>query len=718
VSQPPELPDLPAPEELRDRLSHTVAVLTVVTTLAAAVVGYLVASASRGDDLADLTAQRHAVRANGRFLRAQHRAQVDHETFVLADEQRRRAAAASQEKLFAAGQAARGFELDEARWNAMAERTQELTSISEAGPDGPQDDPAFPVRFFARHRREPVRLAALQDAANQESSVYEGKVAQHTAVITLFAVALYLFGLSFTMQPRVRRMFAGVGTFLLTAGLAWAGVTVARPVNRAPQQAADAYADAHVALETAASIEDYRRAERLFTRAIGLRPDFARAHVERADAAFLAGSPQRTGFASITRPRDLRRAIADLRAARELGTETVSVLGSLGFYTFAQAMQEDRPELLEESVAFTGRALELEGTDPVFHFNLAVALLADGRPKEAREAYAEGVRHVLYTDVRKKTLRGNPSLEEQWVAGALTDLELAVAGRGKALAEEALAMKELVVGSASLGRPGAGTSQVAVPTVEADLFPAEVQWRAVLEGYDEERDTISAQWYYRDPSGLGWAVIPEPSGVASPRFDEALQQHFDLRSFLPDTVPPRCFPQGEYRVELYVNGRLAGTARQETTFGDLRAAVDRDIGVGLCHPPVWTPALGNLPGLLAGWVAEDGSAGAHILHLSPPRQFDDLEPAERSEVFLDTFIDAFGSLFPATPALDFTAESTFFMGLDGALNREYVYEGGRVLAGAGVDDQGAVTIGLVFAPQEAHDEGTPRQVYDSLVTIE
>ena len=41
-----------------------------------------------------------------------------------------------------------------------------------------------------------------------------------------------------------------------------------------------------------------------------------------------------------------------------------------------------------------------------------------------------------------------------------------------------------------------------------------------------------------------------------------------------------------------------------------------------------------------------------------------------------------------------------------------------VLAGAGIDDRGTVVIGLVFAPQDAHDDGRPRQVYDSLVTIE
>lgn len=716
MSDMPDLPDLPDPEELKDRLSRFVAVATVVTTLIGAVVGFLLASAARGDDLQDVTAQRLAARAAGQLLRAQHRAQADYQNFVLAEEQRRRAASATIESLFVTGEEERRLQLEQKRWERVAERTQELTSISRSNALGPEQDTSFPLRFFTQNTKQPVRLGALQDAANDLSAVYEGRVARYTAVLTLFAVALYLFGLSFTLQPKPRRLFAVTGTALLLGGTIWAASEAFRPARPAPEAAAESFAEGHVVLQTASGPEDYRAAVRHFDRAVRLRPGFARALAERAQATFLAGSPQRTGFTSVTSPQALARAIADLRAAIDNGIRTGSVRASLGFYLFLQGVREGVVGLLDESVGFTQEAIALDPGDPVLRFNLGVAHLAAGRLKEAPGAYADGVARVLYTDVEKEVLRGTPALEEQWVAGALSDLEQIVRAGDEDLTGAVREMKEFVVGSASLGAPGVGETAVEATETEVNVFPAELQWQARMEGLDTETDVVSAQWYQEAPGDLGWTVLPEPSGIATLGVEED-GRHFGLTGYLPLTLPHRCLPAGRYRVEIYVNGRLVGEAEQESTFDELVASVDRDLAVGFCRPPDWEPTEAGLPGILSGDVAPDGLRGVYIMRLEFPGEFDDLPAEDRARAFIGQVPGTFPSLFPAPPSFVREEDTRFFMGLEGPVVQRYAYDGGEVLIGAGIDEDGAVVVGLVFAPAEDFEGDAPYQVYDSLVRL-
>ena len=78
---------------------------------------------------------------------------------------------------------------------------------------------------------------------------------------------------------------------------------------------------------------------------------------------------------------------------------------------------------------------------------------------------------------------------------------------------QAKAMKELIVNGVDRKQapPGnAGTVKVS----ELDVFPAELQWKAKIDGVDPSTANISTQWYYQDPQKLGWSVIPSISGIA------------------------------------------------------------------------------------------------------------------------------------------------------------------------------------------------------------
>lgn len=709
MSRPPEPIDV-APEEVQDPFSRFAAIAIVVATLAGALVGYLEARASRAGELANVRAQSSMVRAMSGLVRADRAAQVDYGSFVVADRELHEATNSLQRQLFASGQDERALELAQERFRELSERTLKLTRLSFEGPLGPERDRTFPSRFFADSQRKADRLWALADAANAEDAGWEAREANLTAVLTLFAVAVYLLGLSLTLRERVRLLLAGVGSLLVVVGGLWAGLLALTPPTRAPDAAAGAFARGRQALFLATEREGFRRAAEQFTRAIELRPTFAQAYVERAQARFRAGSPQRAVFTSVSTPRALRSSSADLKRALELGLETRPVLGDLGFHTFLLGLQTEDQAELERSLGFTEEAIAADPTDPVGHYNRGVTLLAMGRAEEARASYREGARHTIYADVAERTLRQNPGTESEWVAGALTDLELLISELPD-LADEALAMKELVVGSVSRQQIGVGEATVETTGVTVDTFSSKVQWQAPLPGFDPERDAVSAQWYRR--TAEGWVGLPEASGTVGPMEQEGAW--FAQSVTLPVTFPPRCLEDGTYRVELYVNGHLAGTGESEHRFGALTPTVADDVNVGLCRPAAWQRYDGEVPGLIEGSVAADGSEGVYVFRLQPPTREEE-DPVAESRGWLRAMIDSFQDIFPAPPTFDREASEQFFLALEGPVVHWYTYEGGSVIAGAGLARDGAVILAAIFGPEERFGEDL-LPVFDSLVEL-
>ncbi len=96
-------------------------------------------------------------------------------------------------------------------------------------------------------------------------------------------------------------------------------------------------------------------------------------------------------------------------------------------------------------------------------------------------------------------------------------------------------------------------------------------------------------------------MIPEVSVTADPGFDETDGQLFQLSRYTGAVLPADCLPEGSYRVELYVNGRLAAEASTTTDFGDLDAFMARDLTMAFCHPSDWVRREDRLPGLIDGF---------------------------------------------------------------------------------------------------------------------
>ena len=715
----------------RDRLSSIVAVIIAFTTLVAALVGYLQADASTASSDGRLYAEQLSLQALGSAERSQQQAHVEYEAYVRAIEQQTAASNALIRSLYAGSipcvadcqdadpnNDEERFILEHARWQRLSQESLRLSDIDPEGEYGPANDPTFPSRYFASAAYDSFRLNALQDAQNETASALDARAASYTAILAMLAVSLYLFGLTLAEQARwLRRGFLGVGLALLAAACGWGLLTANSAVPNVAEDAAEAYARGRVALLTAYDNSGYAQAEDHLDRAIEARPTFAAAYQWRAVSIVLAATPQRTGFVSIIPDEALRRARADLERARDLGLETAAVYGPLGFNAFLQGAQSDDAAVIEESVALSRRAMELDPANPVPAFNHAVALVALGRPDKAQAAYLEGVEDAMYVDADRSQQRDEPWTEELWLAGALTDLAILERHRPE-LAGTIRGFKESIVAPISGGSFDAPSSPMTFGDVTMDVRPEALQWWGSLVDYDPARDIISTQWYHRDPASQIWAVLPEISGSAFPPEAQG-DQHTVYRPYLNSVLPARCLPSGEYRSEMYVNGRLAASGEFVADFGELEAFVARDITVGFCRPTTWLDMEDPHPGLMNGARSADGQYGAIAFRYPFPR--DDNEDNSLTTFIMDRVLDTFADRFPGAPVYmaDSGTTSEYFLGLSRTARRWYDYGTGWLRAAAGVTPDGAVVVGVVFGPYEWFRDGTePHVILSSFVPLE
>jgi tetratricopeptide (TPR) repeat protein len=704
----------PAPDG-NDGLTRLVAVLIAVSTFLGGFVGFLQARASAHAGEAGERAQRLAVEAMGALSRAQQDAQVDYETFALAIEQRTRAANVRQEILsLGTGPDAKRLELEQQRWLDLAARTEAETELGVDSPDGPVGDPGFPTRYFSRPLVESWRLGARQDAANEAQAGWDADAASYTAAFAIIAVAVYLLGLSLTVRDRrIRTGFVAVAIGLVSTAGVLSTATALDPPRGVAEESADAYAEARLAYQTAYSQADFQAAVPLYDRVIELRPTFARSYLERSSAIFLGATPQRGGFASIAAPEALARARADLDRARELGLSSAEALGQQGFYAFVEGIQEGRQDILERSIAASRAAIAADPANPLYRYNLGVALVAAGRVAEAQEAYDRAVERTVYIDEAMTELRQEPVAEQQWVAGALTDLEIVRRHRPELGADIDRLAAGIVgrVSSQSLQVPQ--DHAVSVGPVELSLYPGELQWQAELTGYDPERDVITTEWLYDDPGGMGWSVLASVSGVYTPGTSTDGRE-FVLVSYLGSLRAPECLPDGRYRVDIWIGGRRAATAEVDASLGGLAAYRTPDLRVALCRPGGWQPAETELPGFLRGTVSPEGDRGMHIFRVGLTGTLQEFQAV--SETLMQGTVGIWGDLLPGTPTYDEARGTTheYFMGLERPAWQWHTYPGGQVRSAAGLADDGSLIIAMLFGPDAWFEEDEPYLILDSM----
>lgn len=729
MSGPPH-PHAIYPEVLRDTFSKAVTVAIVLTTLASAVVGFLDSQASSRAHEAGVKAQELAAKTLGDYLRAQQDAYARYEMYALAQEHRARLANMRQWRYLRSVAPELGAERpvltsEENRLDAQAERLEELAGVAKVNARGVKARAGFSDRLFAENIRVRERLRALQDHANEEHLIWKQRVHTYSAVVTMFAVAVYLFGMSLNIPRPGAKVLTGLGIILVLAGSVWGVVTVLGPPHPSDEQiamkAADAYAAGMETVYLADGPEDYRQATEHFTAATRLRPTFARAFVELANAVFRAGSPQAgESYVSLADARALDESTKHLREAMRLGDKSRALLGELGFNMFLHALTDpfQQRQRLHESIEYTRRAIRLDPTNAVLHYNLGVALLAAGQKDNAFKAYIDAVNHTLYLDVAKKERRSR-NAQRPVVAGALTDLSILLGRRrggqtadSRDLEQQVLEMKEYIIGSISGGKPGTKERRARVPRIKATVFPAEVDWVA----YDSDLqpgDVVYAVWYYHSEREGLWSVIPGVSDIVAPvRRENA--GYGKLVKYLPTAL--RCLRPGRYAVELYVNGHLNATTVAVTNFREMTATVMRDLNVAMCRPLEWKRIPRPIPGIVDGYVDDGGTRGVYFYRFHHPRAAADLPQV--SEEYLDRVL---ASAFSPKPTFHEGARTTYFLELQGIRKGWYRYHRGAIYAGAGIHPvDGAVVVGLVFGPSEYFSGAAaePYRMFESFIEYE
>lgn len=723
-----EAPEPLDPSDITDSFKRIVVIVIVTTTLIAGGVAYLESRASARSNTASAAAEQFAIQTLAATSRSQSSGLAEYGAFIQS-ELAKTSEAVAWRRFLQEDSAARegGAGIEQEIWAEVAADSRNTSAIDLDGAQGPDADPVFPFRYLAERSRDALVATALQDGSNEESSAWGAMSVTFTAILTTLAVALYLLGSSLAMHRKIGRILAGGGTLLVVVASVWTLLVAGDEPQPQDEAAAEAFADAMVAVEIAHDQASYAHAEQLLTTVIDLRPTFARAYAERSAATFQAGSTQVPGVpSSISDPAAVQRSLNDLRVAQALGYESSQVFNDLGFNLVLLGIIQNRPEFLDEAIGHLQEAIDRDPENPVQRYNRGLALLASGRFDEAQHAYDAALLRTLYTDVTAAEregrspveLRANLDVEQPWVTGALTDLQILVDSADAQTAGRASAMKEHIVGSVTraTGELGVGDSDATISDIELIVFAAEVQYEA---SYDDpgEHDPLWVQWYHRPSVDDAWAALLPVSGPV----DQGTED-LGLRAFLPASFPSSCLPVGEYRAEFYSDGNLIAVEDVQSTHEPFRAVVARAVNVGFCRVPAWEASESNINGLVEGYVSPDHTSGLFIMRW-PIDPGEDLE-AEVTQTLDD--MDTFRDLFLPDTVGEIGGGANlddYFLGLEVAETRDYFYEGGTLRAGvgAGPRDPGSVIIGIIFGPDAMLQEGdTPlgAVIYSSMLLLD
>jgi len=233
--------------------------------------------------------------------------------------------------------------------------------------------------------------------AIETANVWNGKADGFVSILTVIAVALFLYGLSATLEGKLRYLFAAVGSLLVGLALVATGVLVLRPVPDIPEEAIAEYARG-VGLSYRG---EYDQAHEAYAAALRIYPGYGNAYYERAEVALWQA--------------DYERARDDYLLAAANGRDDRSTSWELGWTYYLLGDYE-------ASIRAGQRALALDpGLLPVV-INVGFAYLAKG---DTEMAMGEIERALRLASALESTV---PAAWNQfYLAASVQDLERLIA---------------------------------------------------------------------------------------------------------------------------------------------------------------------------------------------------------------------------------------------------------------------------------------------------
>ncbi|MBE0669482.1 MAG: hypothetical protein IH588_02740 [Anaerolineales bacterium] len=216
-----------AQDKSADRYKTFIVVMTLITTIVTAVVASLQADANIRSNIANRNSQYYAVLASGEVQRQGSKGSYDLNT--MAEYLR-----LSQESLIlqitALEQEDKGNQSDAAISDLVAAgaeaRSEKVKSFSvfytdpryaPSTADGLPNTEAYLQDAFAKANE----YTEIQNAAVDDYRLWSSKADSYVSVLTVLAVAFFLFGLAQALRGRMRLVFAAFGSVILLVSSAW-----------------------------------------------------------------------------------------------------------------------------------------------------------------------------------------------------------------------------------------------------------------------------------------------------------------------------------------------------------------------------------------------------------------------------------------------------------------------------------------------------------------
>jgi tetratricopeptide (TPR) repeat protein len=251
-------------------------------------------------------------------------------------------------------------------------------------------------RYYGDQEYEPTYWQQRREAAALVNDAWNSKSSTYVTVLTLFAVALFLFGIAATIGGKLRGGFVILGVLIAIGATAWMTNTFFAPVKVRPEPAMQAMARGRVDLSRAEILRSWRQPEDALTyyqsaiekldEALKIDPEYPAALGERASAYLQAGEQRLWNREDASQ--FLQYSIDDYRAAIDQGDDSMNTLWNLGWTYF---LLGDQPSSLE----YTDRALEKAPRQIGLYLNKALALRALGKVDDAfalvQEAYQRAI---------------------------------------------------------------------------------------------------------------------------------------------------------------------------------------------------------------------------------------------------------------------------------------------------------------------------------------
>ncbi|HEX6667595.1 MAG TPA: tetratricopeptide repeat protein [Solirubrobacterales bacterium] len=740
----PNPQDMPDVMGKHDRLGDAITVALVLVTLFGALIAWRQATAHFEHDEATVRAEEWTVLASAHRTRASQTEQLQLDRRRLVRRNSMNAKEAVGRAIFGRGDPAL-LALQARHWRGQARRVAlgshrlaregaaEMREIqagaADAFPDirpglgtaapctaGPEPHPEASIsvksprdppptsHHSAELQREAFRMEGRRAAAAETAVRAEEQFTHYAASLALIAVSLFFFGYALTKYGyRFRKAFAALAV-LLTTFSAFLAVEAALDAPPKPEpEAAAAFADGKVALmrgDLPTALDDFACATRL-------NPHFPEAFLERSQAFDQLGLPRDASVLneSLENRANLRKALNHARRARQLDPENPRALQQIATALFVYGVIEHNRRNLLQALELHRRVEEAMPENPIPALNATTTLLALGKPW--RESYQQA-----------KRLMSESSDPFAYVGGALTDLEFlrisrlrdGLAATVKEAKEQMVAagMASALEGSDSDTPTDRGATEAS--GVHLEITPAAAQVTFSARGLRIGRDQVFAAVYHRER--LGWQEIQPLSQLVDP-----VPVAGGYQTVLWSTSPTSCLVGGHYKVELFINGRLANVASASGATVDLPHLVRRNLpgmNLYLCHPgKAWHRIPRRAAGLLEGFEHQghSGREGIVVFDVSS-------SPAGSSGRVASTLLEHFSPPLPGgAEKAGRVRGSTLIGNLTTPSMTAYTYANGEMILVTTTTPIGRRLVIAVFGPPTLFtpQNGSTRPVGPSLL---